>query len=121
MQPKLDHLIQYKVERFSTHDKKPAIVFENGVKIITDRVIKNKLQKEFVGQRLLNVWLAESGAETLFFGNGMTLELMPGYRLYDPVSNSVIDPDDEPVNELPPDPSPDRLKEGPDEDNEEES
>jgi hypothetical protein len=122
---RVDHLVQYSVERVSRHEKKPAIVFENGVKIVLDEKVKDIQTAELDGARLQSV--EDKGiCEQLFFVKGdpqlqISLVLDKGkYQIFDPVTNKLVDPHAEidPNADLPPDPSADRIKEGPTEEGE---
>jgi len=111
-----DHLIQYSVERVSTHEKKPAIVFENGAKLVLDKKKGIELA-ELQGSRLLSIE-DRGNSDQLFFVNedntqtAITLD-HGTYHIYDPVTDTLVDPHAEidPNADLPPDPSAERIKE----------
>jgi hypothetical protein len=117
VQPRLDHLIGRAVERISSHDKQPALVLEGGDKIIlADR--RTKWNPNLVGQRFQSTEI--QGNDTILYFNDSS-EKVPSDKLlifsYD--HDDTFDPFANYETEIPPDPSPDRLREGPDENNEE--
>jgi len=121
MPSKLDHMMQYQVEKISTHDKKPAIIFENGAKIILDE--KPKAIEDVAGARLKSVEDKGELGEQLFFTKGQAgvdqveyvITLDKGeYKIFDPATKKLVDPNVviDPNEGLPPEPI-ERLAEGP--------
>jgi hypothetical protein len=120
MQPQLDHLVQYEVERISTHEKKPSIVFEDGRKIVLPR--KPKQADALIGSRLqsiedkgpemeLNFTKGQPGVDLLEIAVPVT---KGEYTIYDPRINKTVDPHQpfDPNQGLPPEPTA-RISEGP--------
>jgi hypothetical protein len=114
--------MQYQVAEIATRDKKQAIVFDNETEILLDKKLKAIVADQLVGTRLQSV--EDKGLyELLFFVQGtgdeqvqMTLDIEKGkYQIFDPRLEEAIDPHAEvdPNAGLPPDPSADRISEGP--------
>jgi len=117
VQPRLDHLIGRAVEKISTHEKNPALCLEGGFKIIlTDR--RTKWHKDLVGQRFISVEDYPNDSVRLLFNQDEEVALKDKLLIYSPDHDDTFDPFAIYETEIPPDPSPDRLREGPDENEE---
>jgi hypothetical protein len=118
VQPRLDHLIGRAVEKISTHEKQSALCLEDGFKIIiTDK--RAKWDSGLVGQRFISVEDYYGDGVRLLFNQDEEVVAKDKLLIYSPDHDDTFDPFATYETEIPPDPSPDRLREGPDENNEE--
>lgn len=105
--PRPDHFIGYTVEQV----KRPALVLEGGWKFIDKGA---QWDKGLVGQRLVSI---EENEETvrLLFNQGEASVTKGNLMLFNPIDESLFDPyaPVDPNADLPPDPSTERITEGP--------
>jgi hypothetical protein len=112
MQPRLDHLIGRTVRNISTRQKQSALTLDGGYQIIlTDK--RSKWDKELVGKIFISVENWGKGEVKLLFNQGDVVVLKDKISIYSPDHDDVFDPYAEYQDEFPPDPSADRIKEGP--------
>lgn len=110
---RLDHFIGYTVQEVGVHDDAPAITLDDGWKLIFNK--RTKLDKGLPGQRLANVEVTPDEGVRLLFNEGSVPTRKGGVMLFNADTGLITDPFEEvdPNEGLPPDPSADRISEGP--------
>jgi hypothetical protein len=115
VQPRLDHLFGRSIEKISTHEKQSALVLDGGYKIIvTDKRVKWPKDLTDHGGPFSSVEHYNPTTTRLHFGKLHVDVPSDKLLIYSPDHEECFDPFAAYVSDdLPPDPSAERISEGP--------